>query len=420
MTDITAELQRCAKCGKCRAVCPTFLVSRDETKVARGRISLLEAILEGRAIPTDYGREILMSCYGCMRCSEACPSGVRIDLIVRSAREMLAREMGLSRFARFVFRQVLPRRRMYDGAISAARFLQRFLRKSRSQPLRHLPLFFKGKRNIPRIAAKPALRRLPEIIKGRGDIKVSLFLGCMLNYVYPEIAASIMHILELHGVDIILPRSQLCCGTPVLAYGDMEAARALARRNVKCLEPDKVDAIVLGCASCELTMKRDYPVLLKGAEQFSKKIYDISEFIHDFLGYSNLALDERITYHDPCHLRWGRGVSQPPREILRQSCRFVEMERAGECCGLGGSFSLTHYDVSCALGKAKIDAVRESGADIVATACPGCILQLQDQLAQQQMKTPVMHVAQVYEMSYLKGRDFPGSPARETSKTLRE
>lgn len=420
MTDITAELRRCAKCGKCRAVCPTFLVSRDETKVARGRISLLEAIMEGRVIPTDYGREILMSCYGCMRCSEACPSGVRIDLIVRSAREMLACEMGLSRFARFVFRQVLPRRRVYDGAIKSARFLQRFLPKSRSQPLRHLPMFFKGKRYIPPLAAKPALRRLPEIIKGSGDIKVSLFLGCMLNYVYPEIAASIMHILELHGVDIILPRSQLCCGTPVLAYGDMEAARALARRTVQCLEPDKVDAIVLGCASCELTMKRDYPVLLKGVEQFSKKIYDISEFIHDFLGYSNLALDERITYHDPCHLRWGRGVSEPPREILRQSGSFVEMERAGECCGLGGSFSLTHYDVSCALGKKKIDAVRESGADIVATACPGCILQLQDQLAQQQMNTPVMHIAQVYEMSYLKGRDFPGGPPRETSRTLRE
>jgi glycolate oxidase iron-sulfur subunit len=413
MTDLVKELQRCAKCGKCRAVCPTFIVSRDETKVARGRISLLEAILEGRAVPTDYGREILMSCYGCMRCSDVCPSGVQIDLIVRNAREMLARQMGLSRTARFVFRRILPHRRVYDGAIGAARFLQRFLKRNAHQPLRHLPLFFKGKRNIPPLAAQPALRRLPEIVKGRGNIKVSLFLGCMLNYVYPEIAASIMHILELHGVDVILPRAQLCCGTPALAYGDVDAARTLAKRNLDCLEPDKVDAIVLGCASCELTLKRDYPIILKGAERLAKKVYDISEFIHDFLGYSNLALDERITYHDPCHLRWGRGVSEPPREILRQSCRFVEMPRAGDCCGLGGSFSLTHYDVSCALGKAKVEAVRESGADIVATACPGCILQLQDQLAQQKIDIPVMHIAQVYEMSYLKGRDFSGSRERK-------
>ena len=417
MTDLVKELQRCAKCGKCRAVCPTFIVSRDEAKVARGRISLLEAIMEGRAVPTEYGREILMSCYGCMRCSAVCPSGVQIDLIVRNAREMLARQMGLSRSARFVFRRILPRRRVYDGAIGMARLLQRLLRTNAHQPLRHLPLFFQGKRNIPRIDARPALRGLREFVKGRGDIKVSLFLGCMLNYVYPEIAASIMHILELHGVDIILPRAQLCCGTPALAYGDVDAARALAQRNLECLEPNKVDAIVLGCASCELTMKRDYPIILKGAEQLAKKVYDISEFIHNFLGYSNLALDERITYHDPCHLRWGRGVSKPPREILRQSCRFVEMPRAGDCCGLGGSFSLTHYDVSCALGAAKVEAVRESGADIVATACPGCILQLRDQLAQHQMNIPVMHVAQVYEMSYLKGRDFPGSPARKASKT---
>ncbi|MEJ2744922.1 MAG: (Fe-S)-binding protein, partial [bacterium] len=270
MTDLIKELQRCAKCGKCRAVCPTFIVSRDETRVARGRISLLEAIMEGRVIPTDYGREILMSCYGCMRCSEICPSGVRIDLIVRSAREMLAKQMGLNRTARFVFRRILPNRRVYDGAIGVARFLQNLLKKNAHQPLRHLPLFFKGKRNIPPIAARPALRWLPEIVKGRGNVKVSLFLGCMLNYVYPEIAASIMHILELHGVDVILPRAQLCCGTPALAYGDVEAARALARRNLECLEPNKVDAIVLGCASCELTLKRDYPVILKGAEQLAK------------------------------------------------------------------------------------------------------------------------------------------------------
>jgi len=348
-----------------------------------------------------------------MRCSNVCPSGVRIDLIVRNAREMLARQMGLSRTARFVFRHILPHRRAYDGAIGVARFLQGLLRKNVHQPLRHLPLFFKGKRNAPRLAAKPALRALPEIVKGRGNIKVSLFLGCLLNYVYPEIAASIMHILELHGVDVILPRAQLCCGTPALAYGDIEAARTLARRNLECLEPNKVDAIVLGCASCELTLKRDYPIILTEAEQLAKKVYDISEFIHEFLGYSNLALDDRITYHDPCHLRWGRGVTEPPREILRQSCRFVEMPRAGDCCGLGGSFSLTHYDVSCALGKAKVEAVRESGADIVATACPGCILQLQDQLAQQRMDVPVMHIAQVYEMSYLKGRDFPGSRERK-------
>jgi glycolate oxidase iron-sulfur subunit len=240
--------------------------------------------------------------------------------------------------------------------------------------------------------------------KGRGEIKVAFFIGCLLNYVYPETAASIMRILTLHGVDVIVPRSQLCCGAPVLAAGDEKAARTLAERNVRCLEADKVDWIVFGCASCALTMQRDYPRLLPGAESFASKITDISEFIHARLGYSNLPIEETVTYHDPCHLRWGRGVGEPPREILRRSSRYLEMERAGDCCGLGGSFSLSHYDVSCALGKAKVEAIQARGADLVATSCPGCMLQLEDQLARAGMKTPVLHAARIYEMSYLRER----------------
>ncbi|MCX6353544.1 MAG: (Fe-S)-binding protein [Candidatus Aureabacteria bacterium] len=412
MKDIREELLRCARCGKCRSVCPTFLVTRDETKVARGRVTLLEAIVQGKAVPTRYAREILMSCYRCMRCVDACPSGVRMDRVIQHAREMIAKEMGINRLARFMFRRVLPRRRLYDRFVRAARLMQRVLPKSSSQPLRHLPLLYRGRRYVPRIARRSALQALPELLKGRGNegrgnMKVSVFAGCLLNYVYPEIAASLMRVLQLHGVDIIFPKSQLCCGAPVLAYGDVEAARTIARRNVECLEADKVDAIVFGCASCSLTMKNDYPVLLPEAKVLAEKAYDISEFVDKFLGYSNLPLNQVVTYHDPCHLRWGQGVAEPPRKIARQSGRYIEMENAGACCGLGGSFSLTHYDVSCTLGEAKAEAIRATGAEVVATACPGCILQLQDQLARKGMSTRVMHVVQLYERSYLEGRVHP-------------
>lgn len=388
-------------------MCPTFLFSRDEAKVARGRISLLEALINNRKTPSAYAKEILLSCYRCMRCVDTCPSGVNVDVIIQEGRNLLASKRGLGLLQSFVFRHVLPRRRFYDTLIRLSRVAQKALRKSRSQPLRHLPLLYEGKRNVPRIAAIPALHGLKEIYKGQGKLKVSLFLGCMLNYVYPGIAESIVHILELHGVDVIIPKPQLCCGTPVLAYGDVDTAVRLARRNIDCLEADRVDAIVLGCASCELTMKRDYPRILEGADGFAEKVCDITEFISDFLGYSNLPMEEKVTYHDPCHLRWGRGVSSPPRDILKRSCRFVEMERPGECCGLGGSYSLTHYDVSCSLGEAKVASIRRTGADIVATTCPGCILQIQDQLARQRLDIPVMHVAQIYELSYLKGRREP-------------
>lgn len=404
MDEIRKEIARCARCGKCRAVCPTFLVSRDEARVARGRINLAEALLDGQTALTPYARELVESCYGCMRCVAECPSGVRVDLIIQHLREAAARGGGVPFLARWVFRRVLPRRRRYDALMRLARFSQRFFRRSGRPPLRHLPLLYGGRRHLPPLARRPALRTLPELHKGRGEIKVSLFLGCLLNYVYPEVAASIMRILTMHGVDVIVPRNQLCCGAPVLAQGDTEAARRLAERNVECLEAGKVDAVVFGCASCALTIQRRYPGLVPGAEMCAAKVMEISEFIHAHLGYSNLPLEETATYHDPCHLRWGRGVGEPPREILRRSARYIEMERAGDCCGLGGSFSLSHYDVSCALGKAKVEAIRRSGAELVATACPGCMLQLQDQLARHGAEASVLHVAQVYEMSYLKGR----------------
>lgn len=413
MDEIRKEIARCARCGKCRAVCPTFLVSRDEARVARGRINLAEALLGGDASLTPYAREVLTSCYGCLRCVEACPAGVSVDLVMQGICERAAREGGIPLLARWMFRRVLPRRRRYDAVVRLARFAQRFTRRSGRPPLRHLPLFYGGRRYVPPLARRPALRMLPEMAKGRGDLKVSLFLGCLLNYVYPEVAASIMRILTLHGVDVIVPRGQLCCGAPVRAGGDTEGARVLAERNVRCLEADKVDAVVFGCASCALTMQRQYPRLLPGMDRFAAKVMDISEFIHSRLGYSNLPIEETTTYHDPCHLRWGRGVGEPPREILRRSSRYVEMDRAGDCCGLGGSFSLSRCDISCALGAAKVEAIRASGAEIVATACPGCMLQIEDQLARQGVKTPVMHVAQVYEMSYLKGR--PPLPAAGAS-----
>lgn len=413
MDGILKEIARCARCGKCRAVCPTFLVSGDEARVARGRINLAEALFKGDAALTPYAREVLTSCYGCLKCVEACPAGVNVDLVMQGARERAAREGGIPLLARWMFRRVLPRRRLYDAVIRLARLAQRLTRRSGRPPLRHLPLLYGGRRHVPLLARRPALRMLPEMDKGRGELKVSLFLGCLLNYVYPEVAASIMRILTLHGVDVIVPKGQLCCGAPVLAGGDMEAARVLAERNVRCLEADKVDAVVFGCASCALAMQRYYPRLLPGMDRFAAKVMDISEFIHSRLGYSNLPIEETTTYHDPCHLRWGRGVGEPPREILRRSSRYIEMDRAGDCCGLGGSFSLSHYGISCALGAAKVEAIRASGAGIVATACPGCMLQLEDQLARQGVKTPVMHVAQVYEMSYLRGR--PPVPAAEAS-----
>jgi len=403
LTEETAnlrdELAKCAKCGKCRAVCPVFLEVHDEGMVARGRIALAEAVLEGKLEFTGKVSEYLSTCIKCLRCVANCPSGVAYDLIIMELTRALAREKGISPSARMMFRFVLPHRRLFDLMIRVAAAAQRLVPLQRRGVMRHLPLFFMGRRWIPTIARDTALKRLRHVRGIRNPkMRVAFFTGCLINYVYPNVADSVVRVLNRLGVDVVVPGEQVCCGTPVLSFGDYDAARRLARINADCFRRYDVDYIVVACASGGKAMKLDYPRLLGGEwEGMRGRVKDVIELVAE-LGRPDLAaLAEDVTYHDPCHLRWGQDVYEQPRELLRQASRYIEMEDADRCCGCGGAFSVFHYDYAVQIGERKIRAIKASGANSVATGCPGCMMHMADRLADAGVSVPVVHTIEVIE-----------------------
>jgi len=394
---LTDKVKECSKCGICRSVCPVFLEIRDEVMSPRGRISLLEALLEGGLSYSERYVDTIRSCIKCTRCSSVCPSGISVERIIQSARDLLAENVGIPDAAKGIFRSIL----LDSAAFRASLMTAVGSDPPRSNiPLWQLPLFFCECASLPSLAAETVLDKYPEYISSGGQRRIALFLGCSINYVHTDIVDSAIEVLRRSNVDIFLPREQVCCGAPALLFGDRDAARELAKRNLATLRADEFDAVVTLCPACGVILKREYEHIL-GSDivGFISKICDISEFIHKVINYRDHRMDMAVTYHDPCYLRLGLEVEAEPRRMLDSSTRFIEMKDAGKCCGLGGTLGLFHPELSVKIGEAKIKAIVESGADVVATGCPGCIIFLRNQLAERGIQKDVLHTVQVLQKS---------------------
>lgn len=390
------EIKSCSKCGKCRSVCPIFDELNDEVMSPRGRVSLVEALLEGDLSDSERYKDTILTCIKCSRCSSVCPVGIKVEKITQAARDLIAEKAGIPDTAKEVFRDLLPNPAAFHSALVEAA-------KSPGDsevPLWLLPLFFLDGTRLPELAGEPALDKYPEYIDSGGDKKVALFLGCSMNYVTTDIVDSTIEVLKSLGVSIFLPKDQVCCGSPALLYGDKESVEELAKRNLKALKADKFDAVITLCPYCGVTLKREYQDILgDAAGDFSSKVYDISEYIDKFADYESSQSDIVVTYHDPCYLRLGQQVEAEPRQILDKSAQLIEMEDADKCCGLGGTMGIFHPELSMQMVKPKIDIINESEADTVATGCPGCILFFREQLAKNGIQKDVVHTVQVLQKS---------------------
>ncbi|MCF6150239.1 MAG: (Fe-S)-binding protein [Candidatus Kuenenia sp.] len=399
------EIDKCAKCGKCRSICPVFLETGDESMVARGRISLAEAIRNGEIFYTERLRDYLLSCKKCFRCSSICPSNVDYDLIIQTMLNDLANHIGIWFIPRIIFRVILPRRWLFDFFLKTASIFQRLIPLRRHGTMRHLPFALMGGRWIPPLAKKPVLKKqYPTIPKTNTvNMRVGFFVGCLINYVYPDIADAVVETLTHLGVEVVIPKEQMCCGIPANSLGDFKTAHKLAELNARAFEKENLDYIVTACATCGRALRRDYSHTLNNSNQiFAKKLYDVSEFIEKYLSYNAKPRKTIITYHDPCHLYWGQNISKQPRNILKRSANFREMDTPERCCGGGGVFNLLHYDLSMKIGEYKAKAIEKSKAEIVATGCPGCRLQIEDILAARGSKVTCTHTIQVLHDALLK------------------
>ncbi|MBI5189246.1 MAG: (Fe-S)-binding protein [Nitrospirae bacterium] len=402
---------KCIRCGACRSVCPTFGEELSETVVARGRMALVEAVIDGRLDMGEAFENTIFGCAMCGACKANCPAGVDVPKVIEEARAVLAKEKGSQSLARYLARRSLKDKKAMDGAFAMMALGRAFYAPLAATPLaKFLPYQYKDmKRNLPKMPKRPLPKRVPEhstVDNAKG--RVVFYAGCVVNYVYPEIGETAVHVLNAAGYDVRIIRDELCCGKPLSSLGEMDAYRKLAEQVVAQLEVSEADAVLTACPTCALTLKEDYPKILpdsKGAAALSDKVEDVNRFLTkntDILkGIEPIA--STVTYHDPCHLNFGMGIKAEPREILKAATGgLVEMAGAEKCCGFGGSFSFLNYALSGRIASKKSGAAIATGADIVATACPGCMMHMRDGLKQAGGKQEVLHTLQIIEKALKK------------------
>ena len=398
--------QACVKCGACRATCPVFKAENQEGGVARGKIALAQAMMDGQVFTEDRLVHDLSQCLLCGSCTNLCPNQVPTPDIVAAARMKVAQEKGLSGFGRGVATLLTHKKAMDWMSKSgdlASRLLCRQIPETSGLKLRFPGPGIPKERTFPKPSFKPFLTRdIRQMVSRSASPRVLFFTGCGINYLYPEIGEYLVRILNFMGVHVTLTDEQGCCGLPALSAGAEDAVETLAKRNLKALKLHAFDSVLTACASCYGALAGIYPTLGANYQPFAEKTRDVMDFLMDMDLAGRLASlpqsEDRIkvTYHDPCHLR-NHGLTRAPRQLLSAlpQVDYVEMTDAATCCGLGGTFSVHHYETSQKIGSQKAKHVAQSGAEIVATACPGCIIQLQDSLNRESIPVRAAHLLEL-------------------------
>jgi glycolate oxidase iron-sulfur subunit len=429
LDEYTHELEICSRCGLCSADCPTYVVTQEESRLARGRAALMEALLVGKLDQSDAFHAVIDTCIGCHSCVVACPSAVPVDAMSAAARSRVHARSGLPLTKRMAY----ARLSRPGGLLAATRWgraLSRPLAWLGRQTI-HLPHLSPGPvrgRTLPLPAPRFFEEACPETIPAwcgrlgsptaREPLgRVAFFYGCMINLVYPEMGIATVDVLSRTGFEVVVPRRQPCCGIPLLTAGEYERARAVARTTVEMLLATGADHIVTSCATCSATLREEYRELLHGedeADVFCDRVLDITQFLFargetlsshlsdasDGSDTSDGSGTGAITYHDPCHLNRRLGVTKEPRELLRATgVDLVEMEEPEMCCGFGGTFSFDHYDLARKISARKVENAAATGARIIATGCPGCIMHIRDAVARAGLALRVLHPIEILSSS---------------------
>lgn len=408
-------LQKCNRCGACQSVCPVYGELGVESGVARGKISMVKALRTGELEWTPQIAEKMDICLQCKRCTANCPGGTEGDTLIRWGRTETQKRVGIPFMYRLIARALLPRRWIFNSAMGMGKLGQKFLFRpgpNGQGMLPRIPFGLDKRRVLSPLAAQTLKQRLPQINTIETPVmRVVYFVGCMANFIYPQVGESLVRVLHHNQVEVIIPSLQHCCGMPVYTSGDLETARMMAKENLKILSSIDADAIVVTCGSCGLALKEHYPELFEGdpelermAIQVAHKVKDISQLIVslDFAkDMSKVAQEGKVTYHDPCHLKNGLRVTEEPRQILNSIPGLTFLETGhSRCCGSGGSFSLKHYDLSAKITNRCVEELFATGAEVIATGCLACRMQLEDAISQKGIKLKVRHTVELLDQSY--------------------
>lgn len=413
LKDFEPLIRECVKCGACQAHCPAYSATKKEGAVARGKVTLAAALLDGKTECEERLQEDISLCLMCGSCYDKCPNKVPTHEIVGAVRRQISEEKGLTKLAKGVSAILGSRTLLKTLTKAGALFSPLMFKKvpeSSGLRLRLLRLPGMEKRTLPPVARTSLLSRIPEFIQGEKDkATIGFFAGCAITYLYPEIGEKMVQILKGMGFSVFTPNKQGCCGIPALSAGNGQLVQQLADKNLQAFEQRPLDYIVTACASCNGGIGEHYRIMKSDYAPLTAKVIDFSVFLSEHNLFKELAgmpkwsRRKKVSYHDPCHLRI-QGITREPRELLRAlpNVDFVEMDNAATCCGLGGTFSIHHYEKSKKIGAAKIQGLLDNGAEFIATGCPGCIMQLQDSINHAGLPVQALHLLDLLSEAYTK------------------
>ena len=441
--DLREVSKDCVHCGFCLPACPTYQLWGEEMDSPRGRIHLVNQVLEGAPV-TAAAASHFDRCLGCMACMTACPSGVQYDVLIEAARtwtedpsaapapsapsaspaspassaepapsgEPPWRRPTLERVTRTVIFSVFPYPRRLRAATAPLRVAQRtgvdrWLARS-GLAARVSPTAEAALRLAP--PASGLTGRLPARVAARGTRRavVGMLTGCVQSVFFPGVNTATARVLAAEGCDVVIPRGQGCCGALSLHSGRSAQAARLAKATITAFEKAGVDAIVVNSAGCGSAMK-EYARMLAAepswaarAAALSAKVRDLSEFLAALGPVAERhPLPVTAAYHDACHLGHAQRITRQPRDLLRAipSLKLVEVPDAGTCCGSAGVYNLLQPEAARELGARKAHSVAGAGASLLVSANPGCTLQISAALAESGRSIATAHTAEVLDAS---------------------
>jgi len=406
---VFASSLRCIRCGACANVCPIYskVGGHKYGHVYIGAIGLILTLFYHGA---ENDRAIVQNCINCQACKEVCPVAIDLPHLVKKTYQAILKAEGKKPVKNHFLARVMKNRKLFHFLLRNASLAQRPLSKG-APMIRHLPHFFEkahGFRSLPVIARTPLRDRWPAIKKpvANPELNVGFFGGCAVDFIYPEQAEALVDLLDDHGVNLEFPMEQTCCGLPALMAAEEETAADLALQNAAAFDVDAYDYIITLCASCASHIKHNYGKILdvdtdagRRAAAFADKLIDFSAFMQNILKLKPEAFaksDQKVTYHAPCHLCRGLNVVDEPRQLIETSgADYVASKDEDVCCGFGGSYSVDFPEISSEILGKKLDLVEQSGADVLVTDCPGCVMQLKGGLDKRGSKIQVKHMAEL-------------------------
>jgi glycolate oxidase iron-sulfur subunit len=413
-----ALYNQCVRCGLCLPTCPTYIETLTETSGPRGRISLIKDVAEGRLDVLSPGFVHQMSeCLDCRACAAVCPSGVQYGTLVESARARIEQAAGakrglFSRFGRWFTLKAL------FGNLELMRFcatLLRFYQRSGLQGALRTTGLLRFLRLSDAEAFAPSISRKYFVPDGQvfpapdARFKVLLHAGCVMQVAFAHVHEATARVLTLNRCSVVVPAEQGCCGAIAVHAGEPEFAETLAKRNIEAFESSGADYYIVNAAGCGSTLK-EYGELLSGdprwadrAAAFSARVRDVLEFLDRLELNPRIGkLDETVTYQEPCHLVHAQRISEAPRRLLAQipGVELREMSESSVCCGSAGIYNLTEPAMSKRLRDRKIANIIQTDAHVVATANPGCDMQVTAGLKRAGYPARIRHVVELLDEAY--------------------